>query len=269
MNYIVLDLEFNQSYPFKTGTFVAPVAECPFEIIQIGAVKLNENFEIIDGFDQIVQPQIYPRIHPFVEKITGIKNEDFIDQPTFPTVYQNFVNFIGEEDCILCTWGVDDVKALFRNILFHKLPVDKISHKYVNVQTYANVYLKYEAGKAVGLKNAAEELQIELDEPFHNAYYDAKYTAKIFQVVKPEKIKFSVFRPLALLITPVKSPKTNTGALYQHITDVMERELTSTEKKLIKIAYYLGRAHSFDAPQVTKKKKKSPFKKENKKENND
>ena len=39
MHYIVLDLEFNQSFPFKTGKKTEPVAECPFEIIQIGAVK--------------------------------------------------------------------------------------------------------------------------------------------------------------------------------------------------------------------------------------
>ena len=46
MNYIVLDLEFNQPYNFKTGKRSPLVAECPFEIIQIGAVKLDENFNI-------------------------------------------------------------------------------------------------------------------------------------------------------------------------------------------------------------------------------
>ncbi|WP_312043549.1 hypothetical protein [Anaerotignum sp.] len=68
MNYIVLDLEFNQSFPFKTGETVAPVPECPFEIIQIGAVKLNDSFQQIDTFNALIQPKIYPRLHPFVEK---------------------------------------------------------------------------------------------------------------------------------------------------------------------------------------------------------
>ena len=36
MNYIVLDLEFNQAFPFKSGKKVEPNPECPFEIIQIG-----------------------------------------------------------------------------------------------------------------------------------------------------------------------------------------------------------------------------------------
>ena len=75
MHYIVLDLEFNQSFPFKTGKKTEPVAECPFEIIQIGAVKLNENFDILEEFNYMIRPQIYPRLHPFVEKITGIREE--------------------------------------------------------------------------------------------------------------------------------------------------------------------------------------------------
>ena len=75
MNYIVLDLEFNQSFPFKSGKKVEPNPECPFEIIQIGAVKLNERFEQLDTFDAMIRPQIYPRLHPFVEKITGIRAE--------------------------------------------------------------------------------------------------------------------------------------------------------------------------------------------------
>ena len=31
MNYIVLDLEFNQAFPFKSGKKVEPNPECPFD----------------------------------------------------------------------------------------------------------------------------------------------------------------------------------------------------------------------------------------------
>ena len=54
MNYIVLDLEFNQAFPFKSGKKVEPNPECPFEIIQIGAVKLNERFEQLDSFNCMI-----------------------------------------------------------------------------------------------------------------------------------------------------------------------------------------------------------------------
>lgn len=83
MNYIVLDLEFNQAFPFKSGKKVEPNPECPFEIIQIGAVKLNEHFEQLDSFNCMISPQIYPRLHPFVEKITGIRPKMLAGQPIF------------------------------------------------------------------------------------------------------------------------------------------------------------------------------------------
>ena len=124
MNYIVLDLEFNQSFPFKNGKKVEPNPECPFEIIQIGAVKLNENFEQVDTFDAMIRPQIYPRLHPFVEKITGIHSEMLADKPDFKDAYTRFLTFIGDEPAVLCTWGGDDIKSLFRNILFYDLDAE-------------------------------------------------------------------------------------------------------------------------------------------------
>lgn len=256
MNYIVLDLEFNQSFPFKTGEIVAPVAECPFEIIQIGAVKLNATLQQVAVFNTMIQPQIYPRVHPFVEKITGITEEKLKNQPSFQEAFQKFVSFIGKEDAILCTWGTDDIKSLFRNILYYKLDTNNITSKYLNVQKYASAYLKYEAGNAIGLKNAVIELNLAVNLPFHDALHDAIYTAKIFEIVHPEKIIPSVFKPTSLLIPTPKSPRTNTAALLRHMADLTERELTSQEKKLIKISYFLGRDHTFDIPGFEKNKKK-------------
>ena len=137
MNYIVLDLEFNQSFPFKTGKKVEPNPECPFEIIQIGAVKLNEKFQQLDTFNYMIRPQIYPRLHPFVEKITGIHPEQLAGQPTFAEAYQAFLAFIGDEPAILCTWGGDDIKSLYRNIYFYDLDGESMTDQFLNVQPFA------------------------------------------------------------------------------------------------------------------------------------
>ena len=256
MNYIVLDLEFNQSFPFKTGEAVASVIECPFEIIQIGAVKLNDSFQQIGTFNTLIQPQIYPRLHPFVEKITGITQEKLKEQPCFSDAFQAFAAFISDEEAILCTWGTDDIKFLFRNILYYKLDTNSIPNKYLNVQKYASAYLKYEAGQAIGLKNAVTELDITADSPFHDALFDAIYTAKVFEIVHPKELLPATFKPAALMISVPKAPRTNLPALLRHISDLTEKELTTEEKKLIKIAYFLGRAHTFDSQNSEKKKKK-------------
>lgn len=255
MQYIVLDLEFNQSFPFKTGQKTEPIAECPFEIIQIGAVKLNEQFEIIEQFNRMIRPQIYPRLHPFVEKITGIRESDLANQPLFPEAFSDFLNFIGTRDTILCIWGPDDVKSLFRNILYYNLDVDAITDRYLNIQPFAAQYLHHDNGQAIGLKNAVTELNIQIDNAFHNALYDAIYTAKIFQIVHPQKIQPEIFQPLLMLAKKVKRTRIDKKALFQHFVTQLNRELSESEKKLIKMAYSLGRTHTFDVVPLQKTKK--------------
>ena len=57
MNYIVFDLEFNMFFKFKEGDLAN--LEMKNEIIQIGAVKLNEALEAIGSFDLIIRPVVY------------------------------------------------------------------------------------------------------------------------------------------------------------------------------------------------------------------
>ncbi len=246
MFYIVLDLEFNQSFPFKTGTKTETDPECPFEIIQIGAVKLNENFEQIDCFDRMISPQLYPRIHPYVEKITGITQRDLVGQPTFPQVYPAFLEFIGKEPAVLCTWGGDDIKSLYRNILYHNLDADAMTDQYLNIQPFAAAYLNHEAGQSIGLKNAVTELGLSEAASYHNALNDAVYTANIFRVVHPENLQPETFRPLTMLAKKPKRLRTNNRALLAYVQEQLARELTDEEKSLVKMAYMLGRNHSFD-----------------------
>ena len=57
MNYIVLDLEWNQCPYGKSRE----EERLPFEIVEIGAVKMNEQKEIIDTFHILVKPIVYRR----------------------------------------------------------------------------------------------------------------------------------------------------------------------------------------------------------------
>ena len=194
MNYIVFDLEFNQAFDFKTGSYSKSNPECPFEIIQIGAVKLNSHFDTIGEFNCYIKPVIYKRLHPYVEKITGITQEIMENGINFNSAYEEFSTFVSKDD-ILCSWGGDDVKALFRNIRYHKLSSSAMPDRYMNIQSFATTYLKYEPGKAIGLKNAVELLELEIESDFHNAHNDAMYTAKIFKIVRPEILITEKFKP--------------------------------------------------------------------------
>ena len=55
MNYIVFDLEWNQC-PYGKDK---ENQRLPFEIIEIGAVKLNEKKEMTGEFHRLVRPMVY------------------------------------------------------------------------------------------------------------------------------------------------------------------------------------------------------------------
>lgn len=65
MNYIVFDLEWNQSPGGKRWSN----SRLPFEIIEIGAVKLNEKKEIVDSFQRLIKPQVYNWIHDSIHEV--------------------------------------------------------------------------------------------------------------------------------------------------------------------------------------------------------
>lgn len=191
----IIDLEFNQAFDFgDNSSTTEPNPNCRFEIIQIGAVKINKDYKVCDKFNIYIKPTLYPRIHPYVEKITGFKTEDFNYAPRFKESYSKFRSFLGT-DTVLGTWGYSDIKALFRNITFNEIMEPPVIIEYVDIQKIATNHLKYNRGGAIGLKNAVDALNITIDENkhFHNALGDAYYTAKVLETINPKELPVRIF----------------------------------------------------------------------------
>ena len=247
MNYIVFDLEFNQYFDFKTGKSSNLNPNCPLEIIQIGAIKLNDKFEIIDKFNSMIKPTFYKRVHPYVQKITGITKEILSDKPFFNEVLNEFLKFIGKDDNIFCIWGFDDIKALYNNIISHNIDTKLITNKYINVQAFATKYLNYENGNVIGLKNAVTELNIDIKNNFHDAFNDAEYTTKVFQVLRTnEKIPYDTFNIKDILKKKCNKYITDTKLLIEYFNKKLNREITNEEFLIIECAYKLGKNRKFD-----------------------
>lgn len=247
MNYIVLDLEFNQTYDFNDGKTYEPNPNCPFEIIQIGAVKLNSKFEIVQKFNILIKPQIYKKVHPIVEKLTNLNDKQLENQVFFPKAYSNFIKFIGGEMSTLCIWGPYDIKALYKNIMFYNLNHNNLKPTYINVQSMASQYLKYPSGVSIGLKNAVENFGLSLDKSFHDALNDAIYTAHIFQKLKDEPFNTASFNVKQLSPSKdIRHTKINVKLLYNKVEKDLGRKLTQKEKKVFRNIYLLGRKKQYD-----------------------
>ena len=178
MNYIVFDLEWNQS---NTGR-EPEVEELPFEIIEIGAVKLNSEMKFIGEFSQLVKPEVYQEMHYITRKLIHIQMAELQGGRPFPIVMDEFLDWCGE-DCVFCTWGPLDLMELQRNMRFYDMtPLSDKPFKFYDVQKLFS--LAYEDGKKRrSLEYAIDFLQMEKDIPFHRAFSDAYYAGKVLEQI--------------------------------------------------------------------------------------
>ena len=197
MQAIVLDLEWNQPINFRSGGYRESGGQLLFEMIQIGAVKLNEAREIQDTFSQLIQPTCYRRLNPHVQKITHITQEEIDQAPLFEEAYNAFIDWCGE-DAVLLTWGCDDISVFEQNVRY--FDCEKPLPPVCDIQKLFSDELET-PNERKSLKHAMETLNIEPTEEraFHNALNDAYYTALVYQQVKsPEKVMQYRLKPKQL-----------------------------------------------------------------------
>ena len=116
MNFIVFDLEWNQSPEGKKYSN----RRLPFEIIEIGAVKLNERKETVDTFHRLIKPQVYNWIHNSIREVIRVNYKDLETGTPFPQAVREFIEWCGD-DWHFCTWGNQDVMELQRNMKYYEL----------------------------------------------------------------------------------------------------------------------------------------------------
>lgn len=245
MNYIIYDLEFNQRPSVLKNIDSDNISKLPFEIIQIGALKLNNNLDTISTFNALIKPTLYKTIHPFVEDLTKITTEQVNLCDTFPEVHKNFLNFIGSEEITFCIWGSADIKELIKNIKFHNLSTSSISKKYIDVQNYVSKHFNTPNGTKIGLRNAVELFNISTKTEFHDAFNDAFYTAEVFKKIYNHNIVPKTYESFPSRRLHQPKEKIDTNSLIFQFEKMYNRKMTKDEISIIKTAYMMGKTKQF------------------------
>ncbi|MBO4981268.1 MAG: exonuclease domain-containing protein [Lachnospiraceae bacterium] len=176
MNYIVLDLEWNQS---NTG-LEAEVETLPFEIIEIGAIKLNDACVMVSEFSELICPKVYHEMHHITSRLIHIQMRELERGKPFPEVAERFLEWCKGDEYRLCTWGVLDLPELQRNMKFYGMePLSDGPIPFLDVQKLFTIGYEEDPKVRRNLEYAIDALQIEKDIPFHRAFSDAYYTAKV------------------------------------------------------------------------------------------
>ena len=184
-NYIVLDLEWNQSAGGKEES----VDHFPFEIIEIGAVKLNEAMEETGEYKRLIKPKVYKELHEKILEVTHMDLKTLMEEGiAFEDAIGEFILWCGP-DPVFCTWGSMDLTELQRNIAYYGLlnPFQK-PLLYYDIQKLYSL-LEGDGKDRVSLDVAVLETGVMEERPFHRALDDAHYTGRIMSKMDFEKVK--------------------------------------------------------------------------------
>lgn len=172
--FIVLDLEWNQCPQGKEGS----MNRLPFEIIEIGAVKLNESLQIVSEFRRLIKPRVYRQIHHKITEVTHMSIDELNrNGKSFNEAMSDFIEWCGD-NYRFCTWGSMDLTELQRNMVYHGMDIPfKQPLLYYDLQKIYGI-IKGDAKKE-SLDTAVKELNLDESRPFHRALDDAYYTGRV------------------------------------------------------------------------------------------
>lgn len=177
MNYVILDMEWDGAYHPLHKRFVN-------QILQIGAVKLNEKLDIVDIFDVIIRSSISKRVSGRFSELTGITKEIMRNGISLEAAVKQYNEWLGS-DTVTITWSNSDLYTIIENQKYLLKNIDFKIEKYLDLQKYIQGEMKilgHECKSQIALNHAAEVLGITTDGyDLHNAKDDSLLCAALLK----------------------------------------------------------------------------------------
>lgn len=159
-------------------------------IIDIGAVLIDRDMNIVSTFTSLVKPE--ESISDFIADLTHIDNKMVENEELFPVVAENFLNWLKEalngrsiKKVRLCAWGTYFDIPLLRKV-YQKYNLNyPFSGTAFDIKTMALLWHSLSGRKTDKLQvsTVAKEMNIKIDGKLHRAITDAKVEALIMQKV--------------------------------------------------------------------------------------
>jgi len=173
--YLIIDLEATcwKRYEGHYGTN---------EIIEIGAVVLNNDYEVLGEVQRFVRPVRNPILSEFCKELTSIRQSDVDTAQIFPDALADFQNQVEQlagrrlDEMVFCSWGDYDRKQLMKDCQYHKIPYPFGSHRNVKKE-----FARRRRIRPMGIARALNILRMPLEGTHHRGIDDARNITKIFR----------------------------------------------------------------------------------------
>lgn len=204
MKHIVVDLEMN---PIKYDNPVRSIGTN--EIIEIGAVMLDDNHNEISAFKTFVKPVLNTGIVKKITRLTGITDEMVANAPEFATAFKMFTdwcNGTGDEITIYA-WSDSDFDQITKEIEIKGYVASEDEKNITDVawddfQHQFDEHLGFE--RQLSLSTALNMAGIDFSGRAHDALDDARNTAELLQVFSDTELFEKTLAKIKDVMTPTK-----------------------------------------------------------------
>lgn len=186
MNYIFVDFEM---HPVDNINKEAKKL-WKREIIEFGAVMLDENLNEIASFKSYVRPLFSNRIRQKYCDLTGITSEVVKYADDFKTVLERFATWCrcNGEDFTVFAWSDNDLAQINGELRQKRIiPSENVKALINSWQDFQVEYCeKMELDRLVSLEKALNALGESFDGSIHDALWDSRNTSKLYRIVKDD-----------------------------------------------------------------------------------
>lgn len=191
MNHIVIDLEMNKIEKQFRGNL-----KLSSELIEIGAVRLDGDFQTVDTYQTYVLPD-YGAMDEHIIQLTGITDDMLVGAPRFAQAMDDFAEWIGRERAQFYSWSLSDIRQFQNESRFKEYTgkiLLKMERNWHDFQEEFSNLLGIE--KKVRLKQAVASADYEFTGAAHTALADAVNTAEILRLSKNKEEFERVMKPV-------------------------------------------------------------------------
>ena len=176
-NLVLFDLEWNIGYKPYLFNYHGVQQTFRGEIIEIGAVKIDEDANVLDTFSIHLRPRIFRTLQHHIAKVTGLTQADLDRGEPIVQGLRRFMQWCGP-DAEFAEWGMDDVPVLKQNLFLCNLDESRPTQWYDLQQIFLREHPRKE-GEGMTLESVVTRMGIPMERPFHDALSDTLYTADV------------------------------------------------------------------------------------------
>ena len=180
-NLVLFDLEWNIGYQPYTFNYHGVQQTLRGEIVEIGAVKIDEDANVLDTFSIHLRPRIFRKLQHHIAKVTGLTQADLDRGEPIVQGLRRFMQWCGP-DAEFAEWGLDDVPVLKQNLFLCNLDESRPTVWYDLQQVFLREHPRKE-GEGMTLESVVTRMGVPMERPFHDALSDTLYTADVCRLL--------------------------------------------------------------------------------------